>query len=115
MTMAEITSEITECPKCAAEVRPGSAFCYNCGGRVTEEVSEPIRDERPKVEEKTTHPAPGLKSARDVRRRERVFDREPRRIKWEPVEDTSNVQLVIFTVAVVIFTLVVMALVFYLR
>jgi hypothetical protein len=115
MTMAETVSEATVCPKCAADVRPGSVFCYNCGGRVIEEVSAPVESEPSKAEERITQPAPRLRSARDVRRRERVFDRAPRRIKWEPATEGAEVQLIVVTAAVVIFTIVVIALAFYLR
>jgi zinc-ribbon domain len=115
MTTANTISETTACPKCGADVRPGSLFCYNCGGRVKKEVSALVENERPKPKENVTQPAPGLRSAKDLRRRERVFDRAPRRIKWEPVEETSDVQLIVVTAAIVIFTVIVIALAFYLR
>ena len=115
MTMAETISKTTVCPKCGADIRPGSQFCYNCGGRVAAEISEPIKDDKPKAEEKVTQPAPGLRSAKDLRRRERPAERELRRIKWEPAADGSNVQLIVVTAAILIFTVIVVALAFYLR
>lgn len=82
---------------------------------MTTEAPATIQKEDPKPEEKITQPAPGLKSAGDLRRRERVFDRAPRRIKWEPAAEGSDFQLIIVTGAIVIFTVIVVALAFYLR
>jgi hypothetical protein len=36
--MAETLVENNICEACGADVRPGSQFCYNCGGAVTEEL-----------------------------------------------------------------------------
>ena len=78
MSTTETVVEKAECPKCGADVRPDTQFCYNCGGPVAEE----IKNEAPvtngtaiseTVEEKV--PAPGLRSAREIKRRERVFER----------------------------------------
>jgi hypothetical protein len=35
--MAETLVENKKCDTCGADVRPGSLFCYNCGGAVSEE------------------------------------------------------------------------------
>jgi len=115
MTMAEAISNPTVCPKCGSDVRPDSAFCYNCGGSVAVESSDPVKEDTPRIEEKITQPAPGLRSARDLRRRERPTERELKRIKWEPAGTASDVQLIAVTVAIMIFTIVVIALAFYLR
>src|ERR1051325_3506576 len=115
MTMAETISKPTVCPKCGSDVRPDSAFCYNCGSSVSAEISRPVIIKEPKVEEKITQPAPGLRSARDLRRRERPAEPEVRRVKWEPAGTASDVQLIAVTAAILIFTIVVIALAFYLR
>ena len=79
------------------------------------EVSAPIQTVEPKIEERITQPAPGMRSAQDLRRREKVFDRGPRRVKWEPAAESSDIQLIVVTAAIVIFTLIVIAVAFYLR
>lgn len=39
--MAETLVEKKICEACNAEIRPGSLFCYNCGGAVSEDLPEP--------------------------------------------------------------------------
>ena len=38
--MAETLVEKKICEACGADVRPGSLFCYNCGGAVSDDLSE---------------------------------------------------------------------------
>ena len=47
--MADTLVENKVCEACGAEIRPGSMFCYNCGGAVSEELPEPAKkkDEKP--------------------------------------------------------------------
>ena len=118
--MAETSTETVTCPKCEADVRPGSAFCYNCGGRVADdepptpeqraeaEIAEPVPEAKP------TQPAPGLRTARDIRRRERTFERKPRQVSWEPAAG-SDIQLIVIAAAVLVFTIVVIGLALYLK
>jgi hypothetical protein len=138
--MSETVTEQRVCPKCEAEVRPNTAFCYNCGGSFSQkETAQPVADETPrpvgeeipppvpedktarptavaeKVEAKETLPAPGLRSASDIRRRERTSVREPRKVKWEPREDKANIQLIIATVVILAFSVIVIVLALYLR
>ena len=119
--MADALTETSTCPKCKADVRPGSAFCYNCGGQIRQDepaVSdnlEAVDGEKPKPpEEKVTQPAPGLRTARDIRRRERATERKPREISWEPASG-SEIQLLILCAAVLVFTIVVIGLALYLK
>jgi len=108
------TTTAVECPKCGAEVRDGSVFCYNCGGRVADD--DVIADSSSVPIERKTSPAPGLRSARDLRRREqRTFDRKPTTIVWEPVAEGPDHALIVATILVIAFTIVVIGLVFYLR
>jgi uncharacterized Zn finger protein (UPF0148 family) len=107
------TTTTVECPKCGAEVRDGSVFCYNCGGRVAGD--EIIADSSSVPVKRKTTPAPGLRSARDLRRRERTIDRKPTTIVWEPVAEGPDHALIVATVLVIAFTIVVIGLVFYLR
>jgi len=119
--MADTLTETATCPKCKADVRPGSAFCYNCGGQLTPEKNEvpavatsAENDAPAPQEEKVTQPAPGLRTARDIRRRERTAERKPREISWEPARG-SEIQLLILCGAVLVFTIVVIGLALYLK
>jgi len=115
MTLPETAVKTARCPKCDAEVRDGSVFCYNCGGRVAndEEVAPP--DETPSaVAEPASKPAPGLRTARDIRRRERTVDRKPKEVVWETVNDGPDLQLIVVTAGIIVFTIVVILLVRYL-
>src|ERR1044071_3759652 len=104
MSLSETVVEKTECPKCGADVRPDTQFCYNCGGPVADEIKNDgpstngavISDT---VDEKV--PAPGLRSAREIKRRERVFERRTKEVVWEPVINTSNTQLIVVAAIVI--------------
>ena len=113
MTVQETTATTVECPKCGADVRDGSVFCYNCGGRVADD--DVIAESSSVPVERKTMPAPGLRSARDLHRRERTFERKPATIVWEPIEEGPDYALVVITILIVAFTIVVIGLVFYLR
>ena len=127
MSLSESAVKTARCPKCDAEVRDGSLFCYNCGGRVDGEAgseaaidSQPAANERPVeispvVVQPSTKPAPGLRSARDIRRRERPSDRKPREVVWEASSAEPDLQLIILTAAIIVFTIVVVLMVLYVR
>jgi hypothetical protein len=117
MSLSETVVKPVRCPKCDAEIRDGSAFCYNCGGRV---VDENVTDEGPissptRPDETLSKPAPGLRTARDIRRRERTVDRKPKKVVWEPAMAEPDLQLIIATAAIIIFTVIVILMVLYLR
>ena len=109
------------CPKCGADVRAGSLFCYNCGGRVADETEsvepKPAADDGDPIAqyEKRTRPAPGLRPARDLGRRDRVFRREPKRVVWEPTTESADTLLIGVAAFLLVFTIVVIILVFSLR
>ena len=106
----------TRCPKCDAEVRDGSLFCYNCGGRVIADTGvETVEKPAAGVTESGMKPAPGLRTARDIRRRERAVDRRPREVVWEAVEAGPDLQLIAVTAGIIIFTVVVVLLVLYIK
>jgi hypothetical protein len=118
MSATDTAVKTQQCPKCGADVRPDSQFCYNCGGPL---VAEEVLSENgapPAHKAKTansTTPAPGLRSARDIRR-ERTFKRKPREIVWEPIADSGREGLLLMiTGAIVLFTVVVIFLTFYLH
>ena len=106
----------TRCPKCEAEIRDGSLFCYNCGDRVAESNgSEPPAAPASAAEERSTKPAPGLRTARDIRRRERPSGRTPRVVVWESTDTGPELQLIIVTAGVIVFTIIVVLLILYIK
>jgi hypothetical protein len=122
MSLSEMVVEKAECPKCGADIRPDTQFCYNCGGPVAEETKNEVPPTTPPtngaaisgtVEEKV--PAPTLRSAREIKRRERLFERRTKEVVWEPVLTTPNTQLIIVATIVILFTIGVIILAFYLR
>jgi hypothetical protein len=46
--MAETLVENKICEACGADVRPGSLFCYNCGGAVSQDLPEPEKNNNKK-------------------------------------------------------------------
>lgn len=46
--MAETLVEKKICEACGADIRPGSLFCYNCGGAVSEDLPEPEKNNNKK-------------------------------------------------------------------
>lgn len=47
--MAKTLVEKEICDACGADVRPGSLFCYNCGGAVSDEIPEPVLNQQRKA------------------------------------------------------------------
>ena len=118
MSLSETAVEKTECPKCGADIRPDTQFCYNCGGSVAKEIVNEISPTNGAAISKTDdekRPAPGLRSAREIKRRERVFERRTKEVVWEPVLTTPNTQLIVVAVIIILFTVAVIILAFYLR
>lgn len=117
--MAKTVKAKAVCEKCEADVREGTAFCYNCGSPLAqlEEVSEP--DAMPEVEEsavddKTKAALDDLaeklrfdeeedkKLARAAaeRKRARVSQRKTLQYTWEPSEDSSGALLLILALVI---------------
>ncbi len=46
--MAETFVEKKICEACGADIRPGSLFCYNCGGAVSEVLPKPAKSNKKK-------------------------------------------------------------------
>ena len=46
--MAETLVEKKICEACGADVRPGSLFCYNCGGALAEDLPKPEKNNNKK-------------------------------------------------------------------
>ncbi len=117
--MPKTAVQTAVCDICGAEVRDGSAFCYNCGGSLTKAAepetipppADPIvaRAESPsngsatKVDE-----APANRKAdRSDRRKVRASNREPVEIVWEPREGVSWA----FVIASILFVIIALAVV----
>lgn len=117
--MPKTALQTAVCDICAAEVRDGSVFCYNCGGSLakTEDpepipppaepiiaVPKPVSNGRvAKVED---GPAKRRVEHSD-RRRVRASNREPAEIVWEPRTGVSWV----FVVTSIVFVIVALAVV----
>lgn len=133
--MPEIAVEDPVCSACGAEVRPGTAYCYNCGEAVApldelEHVSEagnaaaenngtvPTPAESPLVKPdetvtQTVEERRPLKTAAEIRRRARAFERKPVEIVWEEHAKAPGILFVIVTVILALFAIaVVIAVVF---
>lgn len=116
MSLSDQVVSTARCPKCDVEIRDGSLFCYNCGGRVAgDDGREPPVEASGAFVEPVTKPAPGLRTARDIRRRERTFDRKPKQVVWEPSAVTPDLQLIVVTAGVIVFTVVVILMIIYWR
>ena len=116
--MAKTGVKTAVCDICGAEVRDGSAFCYNCGGSLTEpqhvdptpQPTEPIL-----VAEPVTNGSAGQvdvfpanqKVERSDRRKVRASKREPAEIVWEPRQGVSWT----FVIASIIFVIIALAVV----
>jgi hypothetical protein len=118
--MAEVAPTTAACPKCGANVRSGSLFCYNCGDRVTAGAAGEESDGKPRLDqnvsiEHTSVPAPGLRSAASLRRKRDAFVRKPKEVVWEPVTEPADKRFVLVAVLLFVFTMVLVALAFYLK
>lgn len=116
MNSSSAVTQTSNCPKCGADVRPGSLFCYNCGGPVAEEAASAkdlvgIEPDRAKPELK---PAPGARP-RVSNRRERGYSRGPKRFVWEPAEDEANTQLLVVAAVIGFIAVLVVIMALYLR
>ena len=81
---------------------------------MNDDGSVPLIETPSVVAEPASKPAPGLRTARDIRRRERTADRKPKQVVWEAVNDGPDLQLIIVTAGIIVFTIVVILLVRYL-
>lgn len=150
------------CDACGAEVRPGSLFCYNCGGAVSEEGQEYARThtgkisdawmkadlaennnlkttklnaetvaekpiEKPtvselleKIEEKpaekpSIQEEAKLKSAANLRRKAKSFQRKTVEVVWEEPENAPNKWFPIVAIALILFVIFIFYLAMYLK
>jgi len=110
MNVSETSVKTSVCRKCGADIRADSQFCYNCGGRLDD-----VRSNGKLAAESEMRPAPGLRTAGDVKRRERTFQRKVKEVVWEPSATTPTTPLLIVTAVVALFTILVIVFAFYFR
>jgi hypothetical protein len=166
--MAKILVEKKICDACGAEVRPGSLFCYNCGGAVAEDLPEPATNNndnnnaefqtelaktndlkttqlkretvenvevrpidkpvgKPAAEElfEKVEPEPidkpsiqedaKLKSAANLRRRAKSFQRKTVEVVWEEPENAPNKWFPIVAIVLVLLVVGIFYLAMYLK
>jgi uncharacterized Zn finger protein (UPF0148 family) len=127
--MAEAVAENDVCSKCGAEVREGTAFCYACGGRVTDDrvpenketsngvdaKSQAALDDlaqKLRGDDETRVPDDKLAKAAEERKKARVTQRKSRDFVWEPRNDMpvgfliSALVVLIVAVMVILITVV---------
>jgi hypothetical protein len=78
--MAETLVEKKICEACGADVRPGSLFCYNCGGAVQEDLPKPAKNNDKK----------DVSTARLERELSKNSDLKTTQLKKETVEKTAD-------------------------
>lgn len=107
------------CPKCGAEKRPNTLFCYACGGRVAEgpttigALPEPEAEKADRnaetqaalddLAEKFKIEPPDedkLAKAAAERRKARVANRQPKQFRWEPADEGSYRLVVLLAVMI---------------
>lgn len=111
--MAETSKKKTGCPKCGAEIRPDTQFCYSCGAALAENAIEPAADDMAEasrdgsVESETESSLADfearlasdfppvdpvktkLESAANERRRARRIAKKQYEVVWEPADGAS--------------------------
>jgi hypothetical protein len=109
------------CDLCGAEVRDGSAFCYNCGTAVAEKPAESAIiakvDDKARTHNGTSIPstpeAPGSRPARPRTRPRRAVI-APREVVWTEKEGPS-VWFAAFAITFAIVTAVIVVVAYYFR
>ena len=111
--MSETALEISVCNACGADVRDESLFCYNCGKKIKEDV--PTVEVEPATHEVAMAPTsrPPLRSAAELRKQRRAFNRQPVEVTWEPPSG-SPIGFVITTIILTLAALVLLLLALYL-
>lgn len=108
--MTETVLEKVVCMSCAADVRDGTNFCYNCGKPVSNglAMTEPLVDADPteeivpvlvKNEEKDAKTDRFAVAAAE-RKKSRVGQRKPKKVVWEEPSPSSNRIFVLFCVLI---------------
>ena len=117
------------CRACEAIVRPGSDFCYNCGGKLgdphvdtqetTAPIPEPVSELAVLSANGTLRNGPGVKvdqnSAHQRRARNpRPRSSEPVQVVWKR-EEGVGIGFIVLTISAAIFAILMIAIAYYLR
>lgn len=168
--MAKTLVETEYCDACGADVRPGSLFCYNCGGAVSEEgkkysknhgkksvsdvwakaditenidlkttkldkgkveaaadtpIAKPSADELlPKIEAQPIEKPPEkpsiqeeakMKSAANLRRKAKIYQRKTVEVVWEEPENAPNKWFPLVAIVLVLLVVGIFYLAMYLK
>jgi len=160
--MAETLKVETKCSACGAEVRPGSVFCYNCGGAVSPEAENNNRKDAGKehlqsdlsennrfkttqlkketfesaadtpiakptvgellekieakpIEKSSIQEEAKMKSAANLRRKAKSFQKKPVEVVWEEPENAPNKWFPIFAVLLILFVVAIFYLAMYMK
>lgn len=102
------------CSECGVEVREGSEFCYNCGGKLAA-VTRKVGERVPPNDNGFRAVAPGAVSkGRERRRRPKPVFNEPIQVQWQRDED-PGIGFLIVSVVIGIIALLLIGIGFYLR
>jgi hypothetical protein len=122
--MPEIEVQEPVCGKCGVEVRPDTAFCYNCGASITGEskavsngqnVSAPVSNgASARVEDRRPEP-PKYESAAGLRKRSKRETRKPVEVTWEPETESPNLTFVIASVCLLVLAIILIIAAMYLK
>jgi uncharacterized OB-fold protein len=126
--MPEVEVQEPVCGKCGAEVRPDTAFCYNCGASVTGEAeaspngqlvvenreSVVTNGASAKLEDRRPSP-PKYESAAGLRRRSRLESRKPVEVTWEPETESVNLTFVIASICLLVVAIILIVAAMYLK
>jgi len=112
--MAETIIDKQKCGNCGSDVRDNTQFCYNCGKSTLPDVpAEPesngatakkpgeseakaaLDELAAKLSREQANPDNKLAKAAEERKRARVERRRTKDYRWEPIEDTSALRLVL--------------------
>jgi hypothetical protein len=109
----------TSCPGCDADIRAGSDFCYNCGGKLKQQDAVVAAPSVMADDERILKNGPGvideMKSSQ--RRRPRAVRpsvREPVQVAWTR-EDDIGTSFILLSVAVAIICVALVGIAYYLR
>ena len=118
--MSETITEKATCEKCGADVREGTAFCYNCGINVVESSAAESGESDTAQSDAVVSPTEGepvesvkpdgaadkLARAAEQRRKARVGLRRTTEYTWERVDDFRLVALAALVIGAIAFGVV---------
>lgn len=115
-----IVASMEVCRACKTEVRPGSAFCYHCGGGLGQPVEPaPISDVLAPSENGTLKNGPGVKTEQNRQqnrreRRPRLRTTEPIQVVWKR-DEGIGARFILLTIFAAVFTMLLIGVAWYLK